>query len=130
MNNEKMGTFIAELRKSKAMTQKEMASQLGVSDKAVSKWERGLSCPDIALLSPLSSLLGITATELLNGERTQQETSISMETNVVNVLEYVGTRAKNKTRLLQSIFAAIFSTMILMGVLAVSIVDVDRKSVV
>jgi len=123
MNSEKMGQFISELRKSHQMTQKELAEKLDVSDKAVSKWERGLSYPDIALLSPLSNILGITVTELLNGERTDTET-INVETSVVNALEYVGNTTKSKVKLTQSILAAIFSISILLGIFVVSIVDV------
>ena len=71
MDNEKMtkiGELISELRKSKGMTQKDLAEQLGVTDKAVSKWERGQSYPDISLIIPLSDLLGVTANELLSGK--------------------------------------------------------------
>ena len=64
-----MGALIAKLRKERNMTQKEMAAKLGVTDKAVSKWERSLSYPDVTLLLPLADALGITASELLNGER-------------------------------------------------------------
>lgn len=69
IDNEKFGIFLAQLRKQKDLTQKELAQRLFVSDKAVSKWERGLSMPDIALLSPLADLLGVTITELLSGQR-------------------------------------------------------------
>ena len=67
INNEKFGTFLAQLRKEKGMTQKDLAQRLFVSDKAVSKWERGLSLPDIALLQPMAEILGVTVTELLSG---------------------------------------------------------------
>lgn len=68
-NLPQMAQFISDLRKEKKLTQKELAGQLGVTDKAVSKWERGLSYPDIALLSKLSQILGVTTNELLNGEK-------------------------------------------------------------
>ena len=123
MDNEKMGQFISELRKSHQMTQKELAEKLNVSDKAVSKWERGLSYPDISLLSPLSDLLGITTTELLNGERADQKTE-NVNISVVNALEYVGKTAKSKTKLIQTILAATFSIAILLGIFVVSIVNV------
>ena len=54
MDNVKFGQFIAKLRKEKNMTQKELAEKLHLTDKAISKWERGLSFPDIATLKPLS----------------------------------------------------------------------------
>lgn len=68
LNNQKFGVFLAQLRKQKGYTQKELAEKCFVSDKAVSKWERGLSMPDIALLSPLAEALDTTITELLRGE--------------------------------------------------------------
>ena len=123
MDNEKMGRFIASLRKSHQMTQKELAAKLDVSDKAVSKWERGQSYPDISLLSPLCAILGITTTELLNGERASQE-AVSVETSVVNALEYVDKTAQSKIKFAQSILAAIFSILILLGIFVVSIVNV------
>ena len=69
IDNEKFGAFLIQLRKENGMTQKELAERLYVSDKAVSKWERGLSLPDIALLQPLAGELGVTVTELLSGQR-------------------------------------------------------------
>lgn len=69
MDNLKTGAFIKSCRKEKKMTQKELADRLHVTDRAVSKWERGLSAPDIALLEPLASALGVTIVELLSRER-------------------------------------------------------------
>lgn len=65
IDKEKFGTFVAQLRKEKGLMQKELAQKLYVSDKAVSKWERGLSIPDVTLLVPLADILGVTVTELL-----------------------------------------------------------------
>ena len=65
----KFGAFVAQLRKEKGLMQKELAEQLYVSDKAVSKWERGLSIPDVAILVPLAEILGVTVTELLECRR-------------------------------------------------------------
>ncbi len=123
MNNEKMGQFISELRKSHQMTQKELAAKLNVSDKAVSKWERGLSCPDISLLSPLSNIFGVTTTELLNGEKTGAE-SANVEVSVVNALEYGEKTAKRKIVLNQNIWSAAFTISLLIGIAVVSIVNV------
>lgn len=68
IDKEKFGRFLVQLRKERSMTQKDLAERLYVSDKAVSKWERGLSLPDISLLQPLSELLGVSVTELLSGQ--------------------------------------------------------------
>ena len=69
MDKEKTGQLITELRKEKGMTQKQLADALNVTDKAVSKWERGLSFPDISMLEPLSELLDVSIMELLAGKR-------------------------------------------------------------
>lgn len=65
IDKKQFGSFVAQLRKEKGYTQKDLAAQLFVSDKAVSKWETGASIPDTALLVPLAELLGVTVTELL-----------------------------------------------------------------
>jgi transcriptional regulator with XRE-family HTH domain len=57
MNKEQLGAFIAERRKEEHMTQKDLAARLHITDKAVSKWERGLSYPDVTLLEPLAEAL-------------------------------------------------------------------------
>lgn len=79
MEKEKTGQLIAELRKEKGLTQKQLADALNVTDKAVSKWERGLSFPDISMLEPLSDLLGVTIMEILAGERSGGNESMSKE---------------------------------------------------
>lgn len=65
IDKQEFGAFVARLRKERGFTQKELAQRLFISDKAVSKWETGVSIPDTALLIPLSELLGVTVTELL-----------------------------------------------------------------
>ncbi len=69
MDSLKTGGLIAEARKSKNMTQRQLAEALHVSDRAVSKWERGAGFPDVSLLEPLADTLGLSVTELLRGER-------------------------------------------------------------
>ncbi|MBP3543618.1 MAG: helix-turn-helix transcriptional regulator [Lachnospiraceae bacterium] len=78
VNKEQFGLFLQELRKEKGYTQKDLANLLYVSDKAVSKWERGLSLPDTALLLPISEVLDISVTELLKGERMAKDTQLDM----------------------------------------------------
>ena len=62
------GRFITEKRKQKGLTQADIAERLGITDRAVSKWERGLCLPDAAQVIPLCSILGITVDELLSGQ--------------------------------------------------------------
>lgn len=79
IDKKQFGEFIADMRRQKLMTQKELAGKLFVSDKAVSKWECGLSMPDITLLKPLSEILGVTVTELLECRRIDAAEHIDVE---------------------------------------------------
>ena len=67
MDAGKTGNFIAEKRKAINMSQKDLAKHLNITDKAVSKWERGLSFPDITILIPLSEVLNVSLYDLLTG---------------------------------------------------------------
>ena len=79
MDKEKTGQLITELRKEKGLTQRQLADALNVTDKAVSKWERGLSFPDISMLEPISELLGVSIMEILAGERQSGEDPLSQK---------------------------------------------------
>ncbi len=84
----KTGKFIAEERKAKKYTQRELADQLGISDKTISKWERGNGFPEVSLLLPLCNELGITVNELLSGERLQEvDYKKKAEENMVNLVK-------------------------------------------
>lgn len=77
LDKQNFGKFIAGLRKEKRLTQKELAAQLHISDKAVSKWETGVSVPDVSLLIPLGEALGVTVTELLECRRMEHTESMT-----------------------------------------------------
>ena len=78
MDTMELGAFIAQLRKEQNMTQKELADQLHVTDKAVSKWETGKGFPDLKLMEPLAQALGVSLVELIQCRR-QQEDTLTME---------------------------------------------------
>ena len=69
MDQKKIGKFILELRKENNMTQQDLANKIGVTDRAISKWENGRGMPDLSLMKPLCKELGITINELISGER-------------------------------------------------------------
>ena len=73
MDQVKIGRFVAECRKGKGLTQAKLAEALGITDRAVSKWETGKSMPDASLMLPLCEILGISVNELLSGERIEME---------------------------------------------------------
>ena len=74
MDAKKFGVFVAEMRKAKNMTQADLAEKLNVTDKAVSRWERGLGFPDINTIEPLAEALGLTVHELMKSEKAKAET--------------------------------------------------------
>ena len=76
MSNKNLGEMISFLRKEKGMTQSELAEKMNVTDKAVSKWERNLSCPDVNSIPMLAEVLGITVEELLNAQTKKENNKI------------------------------------------------------
>ncbi len=69
MDQIKIGRFIAERRKESTLTQMQLAEKLGITDKAISKWERGIAMPDTSIMLELCDILGISVNELLSGEK-------------------------------------------------------------
>ena len=88
MDQIKIGKFIAEERKTKQYTQRELADKLSISDKTISKWETGNGFPEVSLLLPLCNELEVTVNELLSGERLQEvDYRKKAEENMVNLVK-------------------------------------------
>lgn len=98
MDQLKIGKFISEKRKSKGMTQAQLAEKLGITDRAVSKWETGKSMPDVSLMLELCSLLGITVNDMLCGEVVSMENY--NEKAEKNLLEMASQKEEADKRLL------------------------------
>ena len=115
MDNAKTGTFIKELRKEKHLTQKELANLLHVTDRAVSKWERGLCAPDISLLEPLAAALDVTIVELLSGEHgNSREHTANAESVAKKVIDYSEGEIAQKTKAFtRKVIAYILSAFLL-----------------
>ena len=94
MNQIKIGKFIAECRKKQNLTQIQLAEKLNITDRAVSKWERGMSLPDISLLQELSDILNINVTELLDGKRSEKKKIDSDD--ILNTLKYTEIKTMEK----------------------------------
>ena len=90
MNSRNMGKTILRLRKEKNMTQKELADRLQITHNAVSKWERGLSCPDIFVLPELAEILEVSVDELLTGDTKADKWQHFKELNAADVKEMAG----------------------------------------
>lgn len=92
----KMGNFIAELRKEKNITQEKLGELLGGIDRrTISKWERGLSSPDIALLSPLAKTLDTSIEEIIQGEKISRKEKDNQDINI-EAIKFYNKLYKNK----------------------------------
>lgn len=110
MDYEKIGKFIYKLRKEKKLTQRELAEALSVTTQAVSKWERGLGCPDVSLLRPLADYFNISISELLNGEIIDKKEFFEKVDDILMKSFEENKERKRKDRILFSV--------ILLGVIA------------
>ena len=106
MDQVKIGRFIAECRKLKEMTQMQLAEKLGITDRAVSKWENGKSMPDAALMLELCDILSISVNELLSGEK------IDMENNNQKNEQLLLDIAKELEKKNKTIWASMWAIMI------------------
>lgn len=112
MDNIKFGETISKLRKEKNMTQKELAEKLNITDKAVSKWERGVSFPDITLLETLSKTLGISMSELITNENDDKNIDIENKAReLINEMNLIKKKKRNK------VIKRLFILLIIVGVL-------------
>ena len=96
MDQIEIGKYIAKKRKSKNMTQKSLAEQLMVSDKAVSKWERGICLPNAELLLPLSEILGVSIREILSAS--DDCNTLQTDTVVAGAVQLYGKETRKKER--------------------------------
>lgn len=104
MNQEKIGKFIAERRKSKKLTQQELAEKLGVSDRTIGNWENGRNMPDLSLFKPLCDELDITINELLSGQKlNKEEYQEKFEENIVNTIDYTNKKLHRKNKVISEI---------------------------
>lgn len=118
MDQEKIGKFIAECRKEKGLTQAALAEKLNVSDRAVSKWERGICLMDMSLLKPLSEILGVSVNELLAGEKIKEETKID-DNIIIDSIDKYSKKRTNKCIL--KIILGIIIVIILIPILFLTV---------
>lgn len=111
LNQEKTGKFIAEMRRKQNLTQKQLAEQIGVSDKTVSKWETGRSMPDNAILLDICLILDISVNELLSGEKFPEERYVDKAEE--NMLELVKESEYHKKKGNWLFFGTVFSFFML-----------------
>ncbi|MBO4251582.1 MAG: helix-turn-helix transcriptional regulator [Clostridia bacterium] len=119
MNTVKIGKFIAIQRKAQNLTQTDLAEKLNITDRAVSKWERGISMPDSSIMLELCKLLDINVNELLTGEKINMENY--NENAEKNLVELKKQKEASDKRLLQAeIWIVVFGMLCLFALIAVA----------
>ena len=119
MNQEKIGKFIAKLRKEKHLTQEQLAEELGTTSKSISRWENGKTMPDLSLLQPLCNKLDITINDLLNGEKVSKDKyQETLEENIISTINYTNKKMLEKNNLVSIL---LLSFGIILSITAMSV---------
>lgn len=118
MNNNKIGKFICALRKEKGLTQQELGNILYVTDKAVSKWERGLSLPDITILKELAKTLDVDVSEILNGEK-KKTPEIDIDSLIEEATKQIKLNQKEKQK----------KTIIIISIITIALIYLIFKNI-
>lgn len=123
MDLNKTGKFIALIRKEKGLTQRELAEKLNLSEKTISKWERGVGFPDISLILPLCKCLEIDANELMTGERLQdKQYRINAENNLLKLMD----KTSPKLKYTISTISAIVTILITLGLILLAVFVIEE----
>ncbi|MCI8445837.1 MAG: helix-turn-helix transcriptional regulator, partial [Bacilli bacterium] len=125
MNQERIGKYIAKLRKGKKITQEELAEKLGVSSKSISRWETGRNMPDLSLITPLCKELGTTINELLSGEKlNEKEYQEKLEENIIKTIDFTDKKLRKTRRIFYSIIIII--VLFIITLITLFCIDVNR----
>lgn len=136
MNKETFGAFIAQIRKEKGLTQQKLADRLHVTDKAVSKWERGLCYPDLTLMEPLAAALDLSVSELMSCQRQEQAApeDVKQENAAVqSLLDISGSvfnAQKTKTRVRSGVIILLLLLALVLALFSGTRVREDRRDTI
>ena len=114
LNAQKTGSLIAAIRKEQNRTQQDLANELGVSSAAISKWERGIGFPDVSLIEPLATSLGITIAELFKGERIENGDANEYENLLSDVVKVSKNEISKKKKISNWIIAITVAVLYLL----------------
>lgn len=130
MNQVKIGNFLKELRKEKALTQEQLAEQFNVSSRTVSRWENGNNMPDISVLVMLSEFYDVDIREIIDGERKSENMTEEMKDTLVKVAEYTAAeKEKILKQLLYNTTIAFFSFIAIFISMVFNIVEVSNATI-
>ena len=118
MNQIQIGKFIAERRKASNLTQRQLADQLSISDRTVSKWECGKGLPEVSLMLPLCEILHITVNDLLSGEKVS-ETDYQRRAEE-NMKDLIRENEENKKRMMLSVVCVTLTVISVCALLAIA----------
>lgn len=119
MDAKNLGAFIAQLRKENNMTQAELARKLQVTDKAISKWERGLGLPDIHTIEPLADALGVSVLEIMKAERLTDKISQEDASAVLSDTFYLAEQQRKQER--KTSAAIIAGSICVVGIIPIAL---------
>lgn len=118
MDQIRIGKFIAEARKSRNLTQRQLADALSISDKTVSKWECGKGLPEVSLMLPLCAALGITVNDLLSGEKvSSRDYQKKAEGNMVNLMKE---NEENRKRMALSMITSVITIIAVCALIVIA----------
>ena len=125
MNQERIGKYIQEKRKEKNLTQQELGYIIGVTDRAISKWENGRGLPDLSLLKPLCDALDISLNSLLSGEDIKEkEIEKKSEENIIKTIDYSKKKIKKTISITTIIITLLVSIISIVSILY--LIDLNR----
>ena len=124
MDPKRIGQVISIARKNNNMTQKDLADKLFVTDKAVSKWERGICFPDISVLIPLTETLNISLYDLLRGEKVNKE---EVEETLKNTINYSNNELKRKKKKYIIISSISIFIVVVISIISILVINNDRQ---
>lgn len=119
MDQIKIGAFLKALRRGKALTQEQLAEQLGVSGRTVSRWETGSNMPDLGMLVELAEFYGVSIPEIIKGERKSENMDQKIKETAVAMAEYSQVTAKTGIRRVIGILLSVFGLFIIISALSV-----------
>ena len=112
MNQQKIGEFLRQLRNENALTQEQLAEQLGVSRRTISRWETGSNLPDLSILIELADFYGVGLRELLDGERKSEKMNTELEETVRKAADYSNEEKQKLTKRMHILFVVGLITFI------------------
>lgn len=119
MDQEKIGSFLKQLRREKELTQEQLAEILNVSGRSVSRWETGSNMPDLSIIVELSEFYQVDIREIIDGERSIKNMDNEEKSTIENIVAYTGNEKRQKAKKLNKYF--------ILGLACIMVVVLDRQ---